>query len=70
MAAAGIDINKHVTHSCRAAASSKCAKKNIPLKKILQACGWASERTFRNHYLKDVELEDQQTTVAEQMLME
>ena len=67
MAAAGIDINKHVTHSCRAAASSKCAKRKIPIKKILQACGWASESTFRNHYLKDVELEDQQT-VAEHML--
>ena len=66
MTAAGIDVNKHVTHSCRAAASSECAKKNIPLQKIFQACGWASERAFR----KNGELEDQQTTLAEQMLIE
>ena len=32
---AGIDITKHVTHSCRAAASSFAYTRNIPIKKIV-----------------------------------
>ena len=65
MAAAGIDTQKYVTHSCRAAASSFALKRSVPLKKIIDSCGWASEQTFARHYLKDIETA---TTMAEGML--
>ena len=54
MQKAGIDVNKYVTHSCRSAASSYALGKNVPIKKIIDSCGWASERTFAAHYSKDV----------------
>ena len=64
MQKAGINMNHYVTHSCRAAASS-ALKKRVPLKKVLNACGWASERTFAVHYQKDIE---DDLTVAEALL--
>ena len=62
---AGIDITKHVTHSCRAAASSFAYTRNIPIKKIVDACGWATESTFRKHYQKEVVDTD---TIGESLL--
>ena len=54
MTKAGIDVKKHVTHSCRAAASSYAATRLVPIKRIIDACGWARESTFRRHYQKDI----------------
>ena len=54
MSSAGIDIHKYVTHSCRAAASSFAFNKNIPLKTIMDSCGWSSAATFANHYKKTI----------------
>ena len=62
----GIDMNKYVTHSCRAAASSYAHKRKIPLKKIMDSCGWTSESTFANHYRKKIE---DDLTIGEQMLL-
>ncbi len=58
MTKSGIDPLKYVTHSCRSAASTAVHQKKIPMKKLLDACGWASERTFMMHYHKDVESTD------------
>ena len=44
----GVDMSKYVTHSCRSAASSYALGMNDPMRKIVEASGWASERTFRN----------------------
>ena len=63
---AGVDMSKYVTHSCRAAASSSLSSKKVPIRRITEACGWASEETFRRHYKKKVVRE---TTVAEALLM-
>ena len=51
---AGIDTTKYVTHSCRSAASSFAWKRKVPLRKIVESCGWASERTFSTHYRRDI----------------
>ena len=47
-------MDKYVTHSCRAAASWYAKSRMVPLARILDACGWSSERTFSNHYDKQV----------------
>ena len=65
MSKAGIDIRKYVTHSCRSAASSFALKKKIPLRKILDSCGWSSEQTFAVHYKKRIR---DDSTIAEQLL--
>ena len=65
MKKAGIDVSKYVTHSCRSAASSYAKAKKIPLKKILDSCGWSSERTFASHYDKRI-VDDR--TIGEQIL--
>ena len=67
MRQAGIDTAKYVTHSCRSAASSYALGRNVPMKKILEACGWASEKTFRNHYSKEIEVATEET-VGEHIL--
>ena len=54
MSKAGINTKKYVTHSCRAAASSFAYKKHVPLKTIMNSCGWSSANTFANHYNKDI----------------
>ena len=63
---AGIDTNKYVTHSCRAAASSFAQKRRVPLKKIIDSCGWALEATFRRHYQKKITGGD---TIGEHLLL-
>ena len=65
MKKAGLDMTKYVTHSCRAAASSALLKRRVPVSKLLNACGWSSERTFACHYKKDIAGD---TTVAEDLL--
>ena len=65
MKKAGINMNKYVTHSCRAAASSYADKKNVPIRKIMDSCGWSSEATFAIHYRKRIK-DDQ--TIGEQLL--
>ena len=52
MCKAGIDVSKYVTHSCRAAASSFAHSRKVPMKKIMDSCGWSSEYTFASHYKK------------------
>ena len=65
---AGIDTNKYLTHSCRAAASSFAAnKRNVPLKAIMDACGWSSASTFASHYNKEVDSIDIRT-IGERIL--
>ena len=66
MTKAGIDTGKYVTHSCRAAASSFARKRKVPLKKIIDSCGWASEATFRQHYRKKITQDD---TIGEGLLV-
>ena len=61
MREAGVDM------SCRSAASSFAHEMNVPMRKIVEACGWASERTFRNHYSKEIEVVAEET-VGEQIL--
>ena len=65
MGKAGIDISKYVTHSCRAAASSYAFNKKVSLKRIMDSCGWSSERTFANHYRKQIQ---DNSTIGEQLL--
>ena len=65
MRKAGINMTKYVTHSCRAAASSYADQRKIPLKKIMDNCGWSSEATFANHYRKHIE---DDLTIGEQLL--
>ena len=65
MSSAGIDIQKYVTHSCRAAASSFALKRNIPLKIIMDSCGWSSSSTFANHYKKTIV---ETTTIGQRIL--
>ena len=65
MGKSGIDISRYVTHSCRAAASSYAFKKKVPLKRIMDSCGWSSERTFANHYRKKI---NDNVTIGEQLL--
>ena len=67
MIRAGIDMTRYVTHSCRAAASSFAKKRLVPVKKIMNACGWSSEGTFANHYHKDI---INGRTIGEDMLEE
>ena len=64
MSNAGIDIDKYTTHSCRSAASSCAKSRKVELKKILDSCGWTSERSFALHYDKHI----QQDTIAEMIL--
>ena len=54
MGKAGIDTSVYVTHSCRSAASSYARDKKVPLRRIVEACGWSSESTFAKHYSKDI----------------
>ena len=61
----GIDPQQYVTHSCRAAASSKAAKR-VPIRKLLDSCGWASEATFASHYRKNIVLDKE---VGESLLV-
>ena len=65
MSKAGIDISRYVTHSCRAAASSFAQAKKVPLKKIMESCGWSAEATFANHYSKEV---GDDRTIGEELL--
>ena len=54
MELSGIDIQKYSTHSTRSAATSK-AKSVAMLLKTLQNVGWKSEKTFAQHYNKQIE---------------
>ena len=54
MANSGIDTNLYVTHSSRAAAASFAKQKGVSLKDICEACGWSQERTFANHYDREI----------------
>ena len=65
MRKAGIDMSNYVTHSCRAAASSFAKTRCVPIRKIMNSCGWSSEQTFANHYQKEIE---DTRTIGEAML--
>ena len=65
MKKAGIDMSNYVTHSCRAAASSYAKSRCVPIHKIISSCGWSTERTFANHYQKDIV---DNRTIGESML--
>ena len=68
MKKAGIDTNKYVTHSCRAAASSFLLhQKQVPLRTVMQSCGWSCAGTFARHYEKDIIIE-KDIVIGEQML--
>jgi hypothetical protein len=54
MANAGINTQLFVTHSSRSAAASFARKKGVSLKDICEACGWSRERTFADHYDKEI----------------
>ena len=60
----GIDIKRYTTHSCRSAASSMASSKRVVLRKIMDACGWASEKSFALHYQKCIS----DSTIAEELL--
>ena len=64
MSSWGIDIERYTTHSCRSAASSMANSKKVVLRKIMDACGWASERSFALHYNKCIS----DSTIAEELL--
>ena len=67
MTKSGVDTSKYVTHSCRSAAASFARAKKVPLRKIVDSCGWSSERTFASHYSKDIDVLEEMT-VGEQLL--
>ena len=52
-----IDIQKYSTHSIRSAASSKAKSMGMLLKCIMKCTGWKSEKTFAQHYDKQIEEE-------------
>ena len=54
MELSGIDIQTYSTHSTRSAASSKAKFMGTSLKNIKYA-GWKSEKTFAQHYDKQIE---------------
>ena len=66
MKKAGVDTTKYVTHSCRAAASSFALQKKVPINKIVESCGWSSEKTFARHYQKDILTDG--ATIGEEIL--
>jgi len=51
----GIDIKHYTAHSVRSAAASKAKTNSVPLKDILDKCGWSNEKTFSKFYDKSVE---------------
>ena len=53
----GIDSQKYSTHSTRSAASSKAKSMEMSLKNIIKCAGWRSEKTFAQHYDKQIEEE-------------
>ena len=65
MARSGVNIEKYTTHSCRSAASSLAKSRNVALKKIMDSCGWSSERSFALHYDKYITSEE---TIGETLL--
>ena len=50
----GIDIKKYSTHSDRSAASSKTKSMGMSLKHIIKCTGWKSQKTFAQHYDKQI----------------
>ena len=67
MTKSGIDPLKYVTHSCRSAASSMAKKNKFPLSRIIEACGWSTERTFALHYNKEIH-SDERHTIGESLI--
>ena len=51
-----IDIQKYSTHSTRSAASTTAKSMGTSLKNI-KCAGWKSEKTFAQHYDKQIEEE-------------
>ena len=57
MELSGIDIQKYSTHSARSAAPSKAKSVGTSLKNIIKCAAWKSEKTFAQHYNKQIEEE-------------
>ena len=57
MELSGIDIQKYSTHSTKSAASSKAKSMGMLLKCIIKRREWKSEKTFAQHYDKQIEEE-------------
>ena len=51
---AGIDVTRYSSHSTRSASSSYLKSKGVSLARICRAAGWSNERTFRQHYDRDI----------------
>ena len=57
MEPSGIDIQKYSTYSTRSAAPSKAKSMETSLKNIIKCAGWKTEKTFAQHYDKQIEEE-------------
>ena len=57
MEISGIDIKKYSAHSNRLAASSKAKPMGTSLKNIIKCSGRTSEKTFTQHYDKQIKEE-------------
>ena len=55
MRMSGIGVSKYSSHSSRSAATSLARQKGISMVNICQFAGWSHEKTFANHYQKDIE---------------
>ena len=50
----GIDTNKYTAGSVRPAAASKAKSMSVPINFILAKAGWSREKTFADHYDRDI----------------
>ena len=53
----GVDIQKYSNYFTRSATSSKAKSKGTLLKNIIKCAGWKTEKTFAQHYDKQIEEE-------------
>ena len=54
LAEAGIDMTRYSPHSTRSTAATTALERGLPLDRIMEAAGWKSARTFRDHYHRPV----------------
>ena len=54
MSEAGINTDLYTTHSSRSAASSMAHQRGLPMRELCEACGWSREKTFAQHYNKEL----------------
>ena len=55
LAISGIDSGKYSAHSCRSASTSKALFQGVSIKTIMKSASWKNEKTFRKHYLNEIE---------------